>query len=426
MRKLGFILLALVVLLTSCAHTTKDYLSNVALDETLPLEEKFEYFGAREVSVNLPECYFDGTEWLDKMTELVSEAEDYVLISTFLGSSCPNLENFYKTLMAKAEEGVKVYFIMDGTSSYDMTESQYYMTPLYFLRDSGVKLLEYSPMSGTRLLNPMGLVIRDHRKLLVIDGKIAAIGGMNINYISLGAGEGKTQRDSMYVFHSNQLAKAFVDEFIAIWNASSVEKMRSEDFPTYEGEEQEYKAYLFNRGTGSDDSIAGMYGSLIGSSKDSILMLPYLPVLNKDMASSMKMAVDRGVDVNMLMPIDLRGYAKGGMYYYLPKLMETTGAKIYISVEDENGNLLPLLHEKMMIVDKRYVVIGSSNFNFRSMQLSYELALVIDSPEFASILIEHLNRDVAKGSFQMTKEMADDLKKEDSSFLSYLFMYYGG
>lgn len=425
MRKLGIILLSIVLLLTSCAHTTKDYLTSVALDEALPVEQKLEYFGAQEVSVNLPECYFDGTEWLERMTELVSEAEDYVLISTFLGSSCPNLENFYKTLMAKAEEGVKVYLIMDGTSSYDMTESQFYMTPLYFLRDSGVKLLEYSPMSGTRILNPMGLVIRDHRKLLVVDGKIAAIGGMNINYISLGAGEGKTQRDSMYVFHSNQLAKAFVDEFIAIWNASSVEKMKASDFPTFEGEEQQFKAYLFNRGTGSDDSIAGMYGSLIGSAKEEIILLPYLPVLDKNMSSSIKLATERGVDVNMLMPIDLRGYAKGGMYYYLPKLLDSTGARIFISVEDESGNDLPLLHEKMMIVDNRYVVIGSSNFNFRSMQLSYELALVIDSPEFAAILKEHL-KDVSKGSFEMTREMADRLKKEDSSYFSYLFMYYGG
>ncbi len=425
MKKLPLFLIIILVLLSSCATTTKDYNSDVALDELMPIGEKLEYFGARKTSVDLPIAYFDGAEWLDAMTELVSNAEDYILIQTFLGSSSPRLETFYKTLMSKAEEGVKVYFIMDGTSSYDMTESQYYMTPLYFLRDSGVKLLEYAPLSGMRIINPMGLIIRDHRKLLVIDGKIAAIGGMNINYISLGAGEGNTQRDSMYVFNSTELAKAFVEEFISNWNAASVDKMKLEDFPTFTGDEQGYDAWLFNRGGNSDDSISGMYGALIGSAKKSILMFPFLPVLNDDMSTAIKRAVDRGVQVDFIMPVDMRGYAKGGMYYYFPKLLETTGANIYITVEDENGDELPLLHEKLMIVDNRYVVIGSSNFNFRSMELSHELALVIDSPEFAELLVEHA-KEIAEFSYKLTPELAEKLKDEESSFFSYLFMYYGG
>lgn len=425
MKRILPIIITILFSFISCATTTGDYGSSVALDQSMPIGDKLEYFGARNVSVDLPRCYFDGTDWLEDMTRLVSNAKDYILISTFLGSSSPNLENFYRTLISKAEEGVKIYFIIDGTSSYDMTESQYYMTPLYFLRKHGINLLEYAPLSGMRIINPMALVIRDHRKLLVIDGEIAAIGGMNINYISLGAGEGKTQRDSMYVFHSKTLSKAFVEEFIAIWNASSIDKMRVEDFPLYDDESLEYDAWLFNRGTGSNDSISGMYGSLIGSARKSILLFPYLPILNDDMSSALKRATDRGVDVNIVMPVDLRGYAKGGMYYYFPKLLESTGANIRVSVEDEEGNALPLLHEKMMVVDERYVVIGSANFNFRSMELSHELALVIDSPEFASMLIEHSN-DIVKGSYVLTPEIAKELKKEDSNFLSYLFMYFGG
>ncbi len=424
-KRLYFFLLVSILVFSSCATTTKDFLSPVAYDDSLSIKEKLEYFGAMEVTVDLPECYFDGTKWLEAMTKLVSEAEDYILISTFLGSSSPNLENFYKTLISKAEEGVKVYFIIDGTSSYDMTESQYYMTPLYFLREHGIELLEYAPLSAMRIINPSAMIIRDHRKLLVVDGKKAAIGGMNINYISLGAGEGKTQRDSMYLFNSTELAKALRDEFIAIWNASSVEKMKAEDFPVYKSEKQEYDAWLFNRGTGSDDSISGMYGSLIASAKESIVLLPYLPILNDDMARSVKNASDRGVDVDIVMPVDLRGYAKGGLYYYFPKLLESTGATVHISVEDKDGNELPLLHEKMMVVDKRYVVIGSANFNFRSMELSHELALVIDSEEFASILLKHVE-DIKSNSFELTKEMAQELKDEESSFFSYLFMYYGG
>ena len=148
-------------------------------------------------------------------------------------SSSELLEPLYDAIMRKAESGVDVYFIMDGTSSFDMTETQHYMTPLYFLRDSGVHLLEYSPVSAMRLLNPAELVIRDHRKLFVIDGKIAAIGGLNLNYISMGAGEGRTQRDSMYLFRSPSLAEALMHSFVDSWNASSVEKLSYDDFAVY-------------------------------------------------------------------------------------------------------------------------------------------------------------------------------------------------
>ena len=421
-----FILLAstLFVLLLSCQTTTDDYISPLALSDA-PLEEKLEAFGGIPVDVPMPEMYFDGTEWLSRLTEEFSSAGDYILISTFLGSSSSALEPMYRALMDAAERGVDVYLLIDGVSSYDMTETSKYMTPLYFLRDSGVHLVEYAPVSAMRLMNPAALIIRDHRKLVVIDGDTAVIGGMNMNFISMGAGEGKTQRDSMYLFHSASLSDALMHEFVDIWNAASVEKLDYDDFPIAGDNGGEYRAYLFNRGSGSEASISGMYASLLGSAQSDILMFPYLPVLDKNMKAGVRAAVERGVDVTMVMPVDLRGYAASGVYYFLPELIESTGADIYTSIYDENGELLPLLHEKLVIVDSRYVVIGSSNFNYRSMELSHELALVIDSPELAARLEKHAETIKASAE-HVTLEEARRLKDEEGSFFSYLFMYFGG
>lgn len=425
--KKAFLILALILLLaTSCATTTKDYVSEYTLSQEATIEEKLEYYGGKHTTVDIPEIYLEGDDWLERMTQLVSEAEDYILISTFLGSSCEALEPFYKTLMAKAEEGVDVYFIMDGTSSYDMTESQFHMTPLYFLRDAGVHLLEYAPLSAMRLINPLAIVYRDHRKLMVIDGEIAAIGGMNINYISLGAGE-KNQDDSMFVFHSTSLCRSFVEEFVNIWNASSVEKISVDDFALSGEESGTYDAWLFNRGTGSDASISGLYGTLFAEAEETIEFFPYLPVLHDDMAEAIKMATDRGVEVEIVIPIDKRGYAQGGLSYKFPELLESTGAEFSIvGTDSRTGEELPVQHEKMMIVDNRYVVIGSVNFNFRSMELSYELALVIDSPEFAAMMSDHFNEVKEYRTYPMTEELAEEMKKEHSNVFAYLFMYYGG
>ncbi len=392
-----------------------------AYDSSLSLEEKLISFGAEHVTVPYPETYFDGTEWLERITGLIGEAEDYILISTFLGSSSESLDGMYDALIDASQRGVDIYFIIDGISSYDMTETRNHMTQLYFLRDFGINLLEYSPLSATRLLNPSELVIRDHRKLFVIDGELAAIGGMNMNYISMGAGEGKTQRDSMYLFRSPSLSEALMKEFVDIWNRTSVEEISYDDFPIAEENDGIYDAYLLNMGS---DSISGMYASLFASASRSVLIFPYLPVLDDNMKKCLSMTSERGVDVTMVMPIDLRGYAAGGVYYFLPDLLGT-GITVYSSTEDEEGNELPLLHEKLMIVDDRYVVIGSSNFNYRSMGLSHELALVIDSRELAEELEEHA-RMIMKGSHLYTMEEAERLKKEQGNLFSYLFMYYGG
>ena len=143
------------------------------------------------------------------------------------------------------------------------------------------------------------------------------------------------------------------------------------------------------------------------------------------MEKAVGLASERGVDIKIYMDIDSRGYAMNGMSYYLPSLIRKTGSEIYLVHQDENGEELPLMHEKLMLIDSRYVLIGSTNFNFRSMGLSYEISLLIDSPELAEKLKEHV-RERTSSAVLLTAEDADRMKKEYGSLFSYLFMYYGG
>ena len=84
-----------------------------------------------------------------------------------------------------------------------------------------------------------------------------------------------------------------------------------------------------------------------------------------------------------------------------------------------------LLHQKLCVVDGRYTVIGSSNINFRSMGLSHELALVLDSREFAAASLEQV-ASLAEGMQPLTLEDALSLKEELGNLFSYLFSYFGG
>ena len=416
--------LVLCAFLSSCSSTSP-FVSETVMDEELELSKKLEIYGGVEVGVNLPDMYFRGEDWMHEMETLLDEAEDYILLSTFLGSSCPSLEPIFQILERKVEEGVRVYFIIDGISSLDMTDSRYFMTNLIYLKDKGVNLFIYSPLSFTHLINPAHLLVRDHRKMMVVDGKIAAIGGMNINYISMGSGE-KNQRDSMYVFRSASISSLFIDEFIRMWNEGCVDTMDSEDFKRYEDDNKEYKAWLFNRNVYSNSaSISGMYASLIEEAKESIFLCPYLPTVDGNMKSSLKRAVDRGVDVEVWCSQDSRGYAKAGSAWAVANLIGDTGVEFHDVTYSPNGGILPMFHMKVMVVDNRYVVVGSSNFNYRSMTLSHEIGLVIDSPEMA----EEVKREVlsvAGEGIILDEDTALANKRKYGSFLAYIFSYYGG
>ena len=418
------LVIALSMLVFSCS-TTKPFTDQEMIESDLTLSEKLEAYGGKKVTVDDPVLYFDGSVWLEDMTKMVEEAEDYILLSTFLGSSCPNLEPLFDAIVKKAEEGVRVYVIIDGTSSLDMTESKFVMTNLSYLREKGVNLLIYSPISFSHLINPVQIIIRDHRKMMVIDGKTAAIGGMNINFISMGAGD-KTQRDSMYVFSSPSLSSLLIDEFVKIWNEGSVDYLNVDSFKKYNTEEEGYDAWLFNRNVYSGDvSIAGMFASLINEAESSIFLCPYLPTVDDRMAESLFRAKERGVDVDIWCSQDSRGYAKSGSSWAVAELIKDTEATFHEVTYSEDGELLPMYHMKMMVVDDRYIVIGSSNFNYRSMTLSHEIALVVDSPTFAKAAKEAAKLSAGEGVI-LTKEEALKAKKEYGNLFAYLFSYFGG
>ena len=424
-HRLGKIrIIGLIFLLTSCS-STHPFVAEETLDKSVSLEDKLEYYGGREIYVDEPEMFFSGESWLSKLTEEVGKAEDYILIYTYLGSSVPGLENLFSILGAKAEEGVDVYVAVDGSSILDMTETKKYMTSLFPLRDRGVNLLYYSPMSFSHIIEPSKLFVRDHRKMFVIDGKVSAIGGMNLNYISIGAGE-DNQRDSMFLFHSPSLASMLVENFVSLWNEGSVETISLSDFATYKGE-GEYRAWLFNGNVySSETSISGMYGSLLNEAEESVFLCPYLPTLDSNMIEGVRLAVEKGVAVTFYCSQDPRAYLKKGMAWGNANVVEKTGITYVDVSKDENGEAYPLFHMKMMIVDDRYLVIGSANFNFRSMALNHEMVLVIDSPSISAKAKEEVMSAIGNNPVIKDREELERIEKEQGSFLGFLIAFFGG
>ena len=129
-RHRPWLLLSLLIPFLFSCSSTSPFVSNTTLSESLSIEEKLEAYGGREVYVQEPEMFFQGEEWLIRLEEEVEKAEDYILMSLYLGSSSSRLENLFSIMEEKASKGVRIYLIVDGSSNMNITDTKFVMTPL--------------------------------------------------------------------------------------------------------------------------------------------------------------------------------------------------------------------------------------------------------------------------------------------------------
>ena len=398
----------ILTLLCGC-YSTKDMVENpIVTDTSASIADKMDALGFPRASIRKMEAYFDGPDWVERVMELVENAQDYVIIASFLVSECEENGQVYDLLCKRAEEGLEIYFIYDSAAAMDMTASRFHMKPVNRLAASGVHVLEFSPFSINRLPKLAGMLLREHRKFYIIDGRIVAVGGMNLNYISNRSSLDDGQRDSMFCFESETTAKVLLEDFVDFWNTYSWEEVSMDDFyvPEEPQVEDAYQAWIINQ-FDRNKNMVSTFGSIFYSAKEEVLILPLLPMENSDTRKAISDAVQRGVDVQMILPNDPRESVYRGAHYSVSFLMET-GMSIYPEPNTEERK--NLLHEKTVIVDGEYVLLGSANFNYRSLVLSNEVGIMIHNPEFAQFMTEHY-MTIKDGCELITPEQAEQWHK---------------
>ncbi len=409
----------------SCVTAEPSYRNELGRIPTA--SEALEAWGLPQVMVNDPQVYRDGAFWAKRAVELIGQARESIVAIVFLGSWSPQTEPIYRALIAKAREGLPVYVVIDASSSFEYTASSLKMKSLQLLREHGVHLLEYNPLAIERIFMLPRLLLREHRKYLVVDGMTVALGGMNFNYASLqDSSHPEGQRDSMYVFQAPQLASLLLEGFVDFWNDNSWDHLAPDTFNRAVLQESlpqgTMRAWVADQLAG-EDKISRMFTAMFDAATEEVLMLPMMPFLSNEMKESVRKAVDRGVVVRMLLPYDMREANREPVEYAALDLLDL-GIELYRERKPIDGVRIPLLHEKLMIVDKSYAIIGSANFNLRSMRLANELSLVVEGEEFTSRLRAH---------FEMLMQDAQLVTREEASgwrnletIPTYLYLYFGG
>ena len=335
------------------------------------------------VASNRITCLINGDEIFPAMLEAVRGAERSITLETYIYWSGTIGRQFAEALAERARAGVKVHVLVDWIGARKLDAGQFER-----MRRAGVELYRYNPLVWYNLAR---LNHRDHRKLLIVDGKVGFIGGVGIADIWLGNAHSPAHwRDSQFRVEGpvvGQMQAAFMDN----WMKTSARVLDGSDyFPELPPAGDHYAQVFKSSPREGTESVRLMYLLSIAAARTNIrLAVPYF-VPGGLTIDQLVEACERGVKVEIIVPgaetdaplVRHASRAKWG------KLLKA-GVKIY--------EYQPTMyHCKMMIVDDVWVSVGSANFDTRSFKLNDEANLNVFSREFAAEQIRIFEEDKRK------------------------------
>ena len=311
--------------------------------------------------------YFDsGEKMFPEMLSAIQSAKRFILVEYFIIAHGKMWGELLKLLLQKAEEGVQIRILYDDFGCMTTLPPDYdrYLESL----NENIRCLSFNkviPLLTVRMNN------RDHRKMLVIDGEIAFTGGINLadEYIGEKRRFGYWKDSGLKI--TGGAVNSFTQAFFDLWNAFRTDKEEvekylvtpfNEDIPPANGQ----KIQPFDVSPLDKISVgAHVYADMIARAKKSAyIFTPYL-VLDDFLRAELCRAALRGVDVRIVTP----SIPDKKTVYRLTRanyavLMEA-GVKIY---EYTPG----FIHAKSFLCDGEYAVVGTINFDYRSLYLHFE------------------------------------------------------
>ncbi|MDG1357772.1 MAG: phosphatidylserine/phosphatidylglycerophosphate/cardiolipin synthase family protein [Akkermansiaceae bacterium] len=327
------------------------------------------------------EIYYDGDRVFEAMLAAIASAKTHIHLEMYMFLSDTIGKTFAEALSKKSSEGIAVKVIYDSIGSSAADPMQW-----AHMRDAGVLVIEYHPVAPWR--KRAGLFGRNHRKNLIVDGKVGFTGGMNIgNPWSRDQYQENAWRDTQ-IRVCGPAAADLDTLFIESWKYCTDEII---DLPVVEHAKSSQQGcrcmVVGSRGLGSRKQIRKLFSVHLNKARHSVKMtMPYF-VPPRRLRKAMRRASQRGVDVAVLLPRDSDvaavDWLREGLY---PSLL-SWGVRVI-------EYLGPVLHAKTMVVDDSVAIIGSNNFDILSVVMNRETAIVIFDDDVSEELSRQWGNDL--------------------------------
>ncbi len=356
-----------------------------------------------------------GQEKFDDMFAAIRQAKSSVHLEYFNFRNDSIARLLFDLLGEKAKQGVEVRALFDGFGN-DSNNQPLKKHHLEEIRAKGIQIYEFDPIRFPWVNHVFS---RDHRKIVVIDGKIAYTGGMNVADYYINGTEVVGEWRDMHCRIEGEEVNTLQRIFMRLWEKVTDERLM--DDPKYfrltpnscdyiQGLKPDTTKTAYHKTVGiinreprtSNKIIRQFYVDAIDDAKDSIKLInPYL-TLNHRLKKALRDAVKRGVKVEIMVSAksDIP-LTPDCVFYNVHKLMKH-GVDVWIY---EPG----FHHTKVIMVDGLFCTVGSSNLNARSLRFDYEENAVIVDPCVTKQLIDMFEHDKSK-SFYLTPEKWDEFR----------------
>jgi cardiolipin synthase len=336
----------------------------------------------------------DGPATYRAMLAAIQDARDHINMETYIFDDDEIGQRFAQALIDKQQQGVQVNLIRDSVGTIG--------TPAAFfqrLTDSGVNVLEFNPLNPLVTRKEWELNQRDHRKLLIVDGRTAFLGGINISGVyssSSGSKRSRPRADGSIAWRDTDLqlrgpvVAEFQKLFIAAWNGQKGDPLAEKEyFPRLENAGREVVRAI---GSSPDEPFSLIYATLlsaIGSAEISVYLTNAYFVPDPQLLAALEAAAGRGVDVRLILPGQTDSWLvfHAGRGYYGQLLR--AGVRIY----ERRG---AILHSKTALIDGVWATVGSTNLDWRSFLHNHELNAVVLGAEFGNQVHAMFRKDLAE------------------------------
>ena len=343
---------------------------------------------------------FDGPQAMGAMLAAIRSAHDNINLETYIFDQDALGLQFADLLIEKQLAGVQVNILYDSIGSLQ--------TPRAFfdrMRVAGIKLIEFNPVNPVRRLSSWRLNNRDHRKILVVDGKIAFTGGVNISedyarssLFRAGARKGTDAlgwRDTHIQLEGPAVASMQL-LFLNAWASQRDGEIPDREYFPPLPEAGDQLVRVLGSEPNGDFQIYKAYMLAIQEAKLSVHLTAAYFAPDTQLLAAIKAAAQRGVEVKMIFP----GISDAGLVYHAGRSFYTelleAGVKIYQLKAS-------VLHAKTGVIDHAWSTVGSSNLDIRSFLHNSEVNLVILGTDFGTTMEAAFAEDL-KNSLPVTKE----------------------
>ena len=329
-----------------------------------------------------------GEEKFIDLFQKIEQAKHHVHLEYFNFRNDSIANALFELLGKKAKEGVEIRAIFDAFGNFSNNQPLK-KKHLKEIRENGIEIVKFDPFRFPWINHAFH---RDHRKIVVIDGKIGYTGGMNIaDYYIEGLPEIGDWRD-MHIRIEGTAVNNLQDIFLDMWNKCTKQEIGGATY--YPIQNDTTNCYLSDKSVAIVDryprkdpkTMREVYAHAIENAENKVQIInPYFTPV-KRIKKAIKKAADKGVKVEIMIPgkSDIGFTPDAAMY--IANQLRKKGVDIYIY----NGGFH---HSKIMMVDSLYCTVGSTNLNSRSLRFDYEVNAFIFDKETTDELIQIFRED---------------------------------